>query len=186
MCIRDSPTRSYDPLWRGFFPWKTKKKRLALRVRSPHYFTTLLAKIVRRHANVKSCLSVYRPSGLSKQIRLSRHVSPTALCIKPHLRVETPIFIFFRADGLLASHCPHAYAAIYSCGPVIWRRTVVTFLHVWAKCVGQRGQFLASYTMEPHAIFEVVICIHSPCPTRSGLNVGWFHIEIEGVSSAGI
>ena len=32
-------------------------------------------------------------------------------------------------------------------------------------------------------IFEAVICIHRPCPTRTGLAVGCFYVEIEGLSS---
>ena len=37
--------------------------------------------------------------------------------------------------------------------------------------------------MDPPDIFEAVIYIHWPCPTRSGLAVSWFYVEIEGLSS---
>ena len=32
-------------------------------------------------------------------------------------------------------------------------------------------------------IFEAIINIHRPCPTRTGLTVGCFYVEIEGLSS---
>ena len=32
-------------------------------------------------------------------------------------------------------------------------------------------------------MFEAVIYIHGPCPTRTGLAVGCFYVEIEGLSS---
>ena len=32
-------------------------------------------------------------------------------------------------------------------------------------------------------IFGAVVYIHRPCPTRSELAVGWFYVEIEGLSS---
>ena len=34
-----------------------------------------------------------------------------------------------------------------------------------------------------HLIFKAVIYIHRPCPTRTGLVVGCFYVEIEGLSS---
>ena len=37
--------------------------------------------------------------------------------------------------------------------------------------------------MDPPDIFKAVIYIHRPCPTRSGLAVGCFYVEIEGLSS---
>ena len=37
--------------------------------------------------------------------------------------------------------------------------------------------------MDPPGIFEAVIYIHRPCPTRTGLAVGGFYAEIEGLSS---
>ena len=37
--------------------------------------------------------------------------------------------------------------------------------------------------MDPPDMFEAVIYLHWPCPTRSGLAVGWFCVEIEGLSS---
>ena len=41
------------------------------------------------------------------------------------------------------------------------------------------------YTTNPHDIFEAVICIHGPCPIRSGLTVGYCYayVEIEGLLS---
>ena len=58
-----------------------------------------------------------------------------------------------------------------------------SFLQVWEKSVGRRGQLLAPYTTDPPDIFEAVIYIHRPRPTRTGLAVGCFYVEIEGLSS---
>ena len=33
---------------------------------------------------------------------------------------------------------------------------------------------------------RTIAYIHWPCPTRCMFTVGWFYIEIEGVSSAGV
>ena len=54
---------------------------------------------------------------------------------------------------------------------------------VWEKSVGRRGQFLVPWTTDPPDIFNAVIYIHRPCPTRTGLAVGLFYVEIEGLSS---
>ena len=53
------------------------------------------------------------------------------------------------------------------------------FFQVWEKSVGRRGQLLAPWTTDPPDIFEAVIYIHRPCPTRTGLVVGCFYVEIE-------
>ena len=37
--------------------------------------------------------------------------------------------------------------------------------------------------MDPPDIFEAIIYIHRPFPTRTGLAVGCFYVEIEGLSS---
>ena len=55
------------------------------------------------------------------------------------------------------------------------------FVHVWEKSVGRRGQLLAPQTTGD--IFEAAIYIHRPCPTRTGLAVGCFYVEIEGLPS---
>ena len=39
------------------------------------------------------------------------------------------------------------------------------------------------YTTDPPDIFEAVTYIHRPYPTRTGLAVGCFYVEIEGLSS---
>ena len=57
------------------------------------------------------------------------------------------------------------------------------FFQVWEKSFGRRGQLLAPWTTDPPDIFEAVIYIHRPCPTRSGLAVGCSDVEIEGLSS---
>ena len=51
------------------------------------------------------------------------------------------------------------------------------------KSVGRCGQPLASYTTDPHDIFEAVIHIHWTRPTASRLTVGCFYVEIERLSS---
>ena len=57
------------------------------------------------------------------------------------------------------------------------------FLQVWEKSVGRRWQLLAPENTDPPDIFAAVIYIHRPCPTRTGLAVGCFYVEIEGLSS---
>ena len=59
----------------------------------------------------------------------------------------------------------------------------IGLFQVWEKSAGRRGQYLAPETTDPPDVFEATIYIHSPCPTRSGLAVGWFDVEIEGLSS---
>ena len=57
------------------------------------------------------------------------------------------------------------------------------FFQIWEKSVGRRGQLLAPLTTDPPDIFEAVIYIHRPCPTRTWLAMGCFYDEIEGLSS---
>ena len=57
------------------------------------------------------------------------------------------------------------------------------FLQVWEKSVGRRGQLLSPKTTDPPDFFEAATYIHQPRPTRTGLAIGCFCIEIEGLSS---
>ena len=66
--------------------------------------------------------------------------------------------------------------------PLRWR-TDRPFIPLWEKSVGGREQPLAPYTTYLPDIFEAVIYLHCPCPTRSGLTVRCFCVEIEGLSS---
>ena len=52
--------------------------------------------------------------------------------------------------------------------------------HTWAT--PRHEQPLATQTTDPHRILEVVL-YQWPCPTRSGLVVGWSYAEVEGPSS---
>ena len=58
----------------------------------------------------------------------------------------------------------------------------IVFFHICVTSVFCRGQPLAPYTTHLHDIFETVIYIHWPFPTLSRLIVGWFYVEIEGIS----
>ena len=47
-----------------------------------------------------------------------------------------------------------------------------SFFQVWEDTVARRRQAIASQTMDPPDIFQVVICTRWPCPSPSGLAVG--------------
>ena len=48
---------------------------------------------------------------------------------------------------------------------------------------GRRALDAAGNFSPPPDIFEAVIYIHRPCPTRTGVAVGCFYVEIGGLSS---
>ena len=51
----------------------------------------------------------------------------------------------------------------------------------WSKY--RREQPLATQRTDPHRTFEAILYIQWPCPTRSGLVVGWSYVEVQGPSS---
>ena len=51
------------------------------------------------------------------------------------------------------------------------------FFQDWENTVGRRRQALAPQTMGPPDIFDAAICSRRPCPTLSGLAVGYVEIE---------
>ena len=65
--------------------------------------------------------------------------------------------------------------------PRLWQK--VNFSGLGEERWTPRAIFLAPQTTNPPDIFEAVIYIHCPCPTRSELAVGCFYVEIEGLSS---
>ena len=105
----------------------------------------------------------------------------------------------------------HPLVTVFTERPVIGggRRPGVRYKHIWALLCRKQAtkildpspmaknrpfsglreqrwtprELLAPYTTDPPDIFEAVIYIHRPCPTRSGLTVGCSYVEIEGLSS---
>ena len=61
-----------------------------------------------------------------------------------------------------------------------------TAFSVWEMSVGRHGRRFASYTTHPPHILEAVISIHWPRPTRSGLAVIWYYVQIKRPSSRGL